>query len=225
MIEFNWDWDFAWEVLPLLLDACLVTLQATILGSLLAIVIGLILALLRRSRWKPVGYLAYWWMEFVRSTPLLVQIYFLYYVAPEWGISMSPMVTGVLALGMHYGAYLSEVFRSGIDGVDKGQWEASVALNLSPFRTYSDIILPQALRQMIPATGNYIIAMFKETPQLSAITLLEMLQLAKIMGSENFRYLEPFTLVGLIYLVLSLTASWGIRHAERRFPKEGFTLS
>lgn len=225
MIEFQWDWAFALEVLPMLLSACKVTLQATVMGSLLAIAIGLILALLRRSKWKAVGYTAYWWMEFVRSTPLLVQIYFLYYVAPEWGLNMSPMVTGVLALGMHYGAYLSEVFRSGIDGVDKGQWEASIALNLSPYRTYRDIILPQALRAMIPATGNYIIAMFKETPQLSAITLLEMLQLAKIMGSENFRYLEPFTLVGLIYLALSLVASAGIRQAERRFPKEGFTLS
>ncbi|NVK41387.1 MAG: ectoine/hydroxyectoine ABC transporter permease subunit EhuD [Oceanospirillaceae bacterium] len=225
MIEFEWNWAFAWEVLPLLLDACKITLQATLLGSVLAIVIGLLLALLRRSKWKAVGYTAYWWMEFVRSTPLLVQIYFLYYVAPEWGLNLSPMVTGVLALGMHYGAYLSEVFRSGIDGVDKGQWEASIALNLSPYRTYRDVILPQALRAMIPAAGNYIIAMFKETPQLSAITLLEMLQLAKIMGSENFRYLEPFTLVGLIYLVLSLVASTAIRQAERRFPKEGFTLS
>lgn len=225
MIKFDWDWAFAWEVLPQLLKACEVTLEATILGSLLAIVLGLILALLRRSHLKAVSYTAYWWMEFVRSTPLLVQIYFLYYVAPDWGIDMSPMVTGVLALGMHYGAYLSEVFRSGIDGVDKGQWEASIALNLSHYRTYRDVVLPQALRSMIPATGNYIIAMFKETPQLSAITLLEMLQLAKIMGSENFRYLEPFTLVGLIYLVLSLAASWGIRRAEARFPKEGFTLS
>ena len=225
MIEFDWNWAFAWEVLPLLLDASLITLQATLLGSILAIVLGLLLALLRRSRWKAVSYSAYWWMEFVRSTPLLVQIYFLYYVAPEWGLDMSPMMTGVIALGMHYGAYLSEVFRSGIDGVGKGQWEASIALNLSPYRTYRDVILPQALRSMIPASGNYIIAMFKETPQLSAITLLEMLQLAKIMGSENFRYLEPFTLVGLIYLVLSLVASSGIRLAERRFPKEGFTLS
>lgn len=225
MIEFNWDWAFAWEVLPLLLDACLVTLQATFFGSILAVVTGLILALLRRSQSKAVAYSAYWWMEFIRSTPLLVQIYFLYYVAPEWGLNMSPMVTGVIALGLHYGAYLSEVFRSGIDGVGKGQWEASIALNLSPYRTYRDVILPQALRSMIPASGNYIIAMFKETPQLSAITLLEMLQLAKIMGSENFRYLEPFTLVGLIYLALSLVASTAVRQAERRFPKEGFTLS
>jgi len=137
---------------------------------------------------------------------------------------MSPLVTGVFALGLHYGAYLSEVFRSGIDGIEKGQWEAARALNLSKLDTYKDIVLPQAIRPMIPATGNYIIAMFKETPQLSAITLLEMLQMAKIIGSENFRYLEPFTLVGVMYLVFSLLAAFGIHQLERRFPKEGFSL-
>ncbi|MDG9669030.1 ectoine/hydroxyectoine ABC transporter permease subunit EhuD [Hahella sp. CR1] len=224
MIELDWDWDFTWEVLPDLLNAAQITLLATLLGSLLAIGVGLALSLLRRSPSRWISWPVYWVVEFVRSTPLLVQIFFLYYVMPEFGVSLSPMTTGVLALGAHYGAYLSEVFRSGIDGVEKGQWEAARALNLSQFMTYRDIVLPQALRAMIPATGNYIIAMFKETPQLSAITLLEMLQTAKILGSENFRYLEPFTLVGLLYLAFSIVAALGVHQIERRFPKEGFSL-
>lgn len=224
MIQVTWDWAFAWEVLPMILSAAKITLLATLLGSVLAIVVGLIFALLRRGRSKPIRVGVYWVMEFIRSTPLLVQIFFLYYVMPEFGISMSPLLTGVLALGVHYGAYLSEVFRSGIEGVDKGQWEASRALNLSTLDTYRDVILPQAIRPMIPATGNYIIAMFKETPQLSAITLLEMLQVAKIIGSENFRYIEPFTMVGVLYLIFSVVAAYGIHQVERRFPKEGFNL-
>ncbi|ABC27781.1 ABC-type amino acid transport system, permease component [Hahella chejuensis KCTC 2396] len=224
MIELNWDWDFTWEVLPDLLNAAQITLAATLLGSLLAIAAGLMLSMLRRSALRWISWPTYWVVEFIRSTPLLVQIFFLYYVMPEFGVSMSPMTTGVLALGAHYGAYLSEVFRSGIDGVEKGQWEAARALNLSQLTTYRDVILPQALRAMIPATGNYIIAMFKETPQLSAITLLEMLQTAKILGSENFRYLEPFTLVGLLYLAFSIVAALGVHQVERRFPKEGFSL-
>jgi len=224
VIPFDWHWAFAWEVLPLLLQAAGVTLQATLLGSALAIPIGLALALARRSRLGGLAWISHWWMEFIRSTPLLVQIYFLYYVGPEYGFNLSPLATGVIALGMHYGAYLSEVFRSGIDGVERGQWEAAVALNLSRYHSYRDVILPQALGVLVPASGNYLIAMFKETPQLSAITLLEMLQLAKILGAENFRYLEPFTLVGVIYLVLSLVASWGIRRLEQRLPRSGIPL-
>lgn len=224
MISFDWDWAFVLEILPMILSAAKVTLLATLLGSILAILVGLSFALLRRSKLVLLRVVTYWIVEFVRSTPLLVQIFFLYYVLPEFGISMSPLLTGVLALGLHYGAYLSEVFRSGIDGIEKGQWEAARALNLTTYDTYKDIVLPQAIRPMIPATGNYIIAMFKETPQLSAITLLEMLQVAKIIGSENFRYLEPFTMVGILYLVFSLVAAYGIHCIERRFPKEGFTL-
>ena len=224
MVDLTWNWSFAWEVLPMLLSAAKVTLLATLLGSVLAILVGLVFALLRRSQHASLRNIIYWLIEFIRSTPLLVQIFFLYYVMPEFGVSLSPLLTGVLALGLHYGAYLSEVFRSGIDGVDKGQWEASKALNLTSFDTYRDIVLPQAIRPMIPATGNYIIAMFKETPQLSAITLLEMLQVAKIIGSENFRYLEPFTLVGVLYLLFSLVAAYGIHCVEKRFPKEGISL-
>ncbi|SBS34598.1 putative amino-acid permease protein YxeN [Marinomonas spartinae] len=224
MNGFSWDWAFAWEVLPMILSAAKVTLLATLLGSIFAIFMGLVFALLRRSPSRILRNSIYWLVEFIRSTPLLVQIFFLYYVMPEFGISMSPLMTGVFALGLHYGAYLSEVFRSGIDGIEKGQWEAARALNLTTIDTYKDIVLPQAIRPMIPATGNYIIAMFKETPQLSAITLLEMLQVAKIIGSENFRYLEPFTLVGILYLVFSIVAAFGIHQVEKRFPKEGFTL-
>lgn len=224
MNGFQWDWAFTWEVLPMILSAAKVTLLATLLGSIFAIFMGLVFALLRRSNRGVLRISVYWVVEFIRSTPLLVQIFFLYYVMPEFGISLSPLATGVLALGLHYGAYLSEVFRSGIDGIEKGQWEAARALNLSLLDTYKDIVLPQAIRPMIPATGNYIIAMFKETPQLSAITLLEMLQIAKIIGSENFRYLEPFTLVGILYLVFSVAAAYGIHQVERRFPKEGFSL-
>ncbi|KZN13256.1 ectoine/hydroxyectoine ABC transporter permease subunit EhuD [Marinomonas sp. TW1] len=224
MVGLTWSWAFTWEVLPMILSAAKVTLLATLLGSCLAVLVGLAFALIRRSRHRSIRSVIYWLVEFIRSTPLLVQIFFLYYVMPEFGISMSPLLTGVLALGLHYGAYLSEVFRSGIDGVEKGQWEASRALNLSMFDTYRDVILPQAIRPMIPATGNYIIAMFKETPQLSAITLLEMLQIAKIIGSENFRYLEPFTLVGILYLMFSIMAAYGIHMIENRFPKEGISL-
>jgi polar amino acid transport system permease protein len=120
----------------------------------------------------------------------------------------------VLALGLHYGAYCSEVYRAGLANVPKGQWEASIALNLSPWTTFKDVILPQAIPPVVPALGNYLVALFKETPLLSVIAVLELMQTAKILGSETFRYVEPITLVGAFFLVFSLISAALIRRVE-----------
>ena len=213
----TFDWDFAWEIMPQLLSALRITALATVLGMLLASVLGLVWALLKRSPVRMVVWFASITVEFIRSTPVLVQIYFVFYLLPEAGISLTPMVAGVLALGIHYSAYMAEVYRSGIEAVPKGQWEASRALNLSAGQTWRLVVIPQALPPIVPALGNYLIAMFKDTPMLSAITVLELLQTAKIIGSETFRYLEPLTIVGGLFLVLSLIPSRGVRWAEKRF--------
>ena len=125
-----WDWDFAFEVLPDILNGLLVTIQATGLGSVLAYVLGLVFALLRRSPIRLVSGTTWLFMELVRSTPLLVQLFFLFYVLPLVGITLSPMVTGVIGLGLHYATYTAEVYRAGIEAVPKGQWEAAIALSL-----------------------------------------------------------------------------------------------
>ncbi len=208
------DWTFAWEILPKLGAALWVTIQATVLGMLLAITLGLVLALLRRAPWRLVSWPVALVVEFVRSTPLLVQMYFLFYVLPTLGLGMSALTTGVLALGLHYAAYCAEVYRAGLESVPRGQLEAATALNLSPWRTNLDVVLPQAIPPVVPALGNYLIAMFKDTPLLSAITVVELLQESKIIGSATFRYTEPLTLVGLMFLVLSLAAAWGVRCLE-----------
>lgn len=213
----TFDWAFAWDVLPDLLRALRITGLATILGMALAATLGLVWAVLRRS---PIWLLArssHFVVEFVRSTPILVQIYFLFYILPETGLSLSPLTTGILALGLHYSAYLAEVYRAGIEAVDKGQWEAARALNLTTGQTWQRVVLPQAIPPVLPAMGNYLVAMFKDTPMLSAITVLEMLQMAKVIGSETFRYLEPLTIVGALFLILSLVAAQCVQWAERRF--------
>lgn len=215
-MKLDWDWAFAWAILPQLLRALRVTVLATLLGMALALVLGLLFALLRRSRVRIISWPAAGLIEFIRSTPLLVQIYFLFYVGPNFGIRFSPLWTGIVALGLHYGAYTSEVYRAGIDGVPRGQWEASRALNLSASRTFLAIILPQAIPPIIPALGNYFVAMFKDTPLLSTITVLELLYTAKDIGSQTFRYLEPLTIVGILFLVVSLAAAWPLRRLEQR---------
>lgn len=215
-MRFDWDWAFTIEILPQLVAALRVTVAATLVGFSMALVGGLLLALLRRSRFRPLSWTSGAIVEFVRSTPLLIQIYFLFYVMPELGLKLTPFVTGVAALGMHYSAYLSEVYRAGIDAVPRGQWEAATALNLGRRRTFVRIILPQAIPPVVPAVGNYLVAMFKDTPMLSTITVLELLYTARDIGAETFRYLEPLTLVGVLFLVVSLVAASGVRLVERR---------
>lgn len=205
---------FAWSILPLLLKASLVTFQATILGFALALVLGLVLALIRRSGPPIAQKIVIGVVEFIRSTPVLVQVFFLFFLGPRIGILLSPLVAGVLALGLHFGCLLSEVYRAGLDSVAKGQWEAAVALNLSRYRIYRDAILPQAIPPMIPAMGNYLVAMFKETPLLSSIGLIELMARAKLIGAETFRYLEPITMVGIFFLIMSLLAAAAISRVE-----------
>ncbi len=215
------DWSFAWEILPTLGSALVITIQATVLGMLVAVTLGLVLAMLRRSRLRIVSMPTAFFIEFVRSTPLLVQMYFLFYVLPLTGAQMSPLMTGIVALGLHYATYCAEVYRAGIEAVPRGQWEAATALNMSRWRTAVGVVLPQAIPPVVPALGNYLVAMFKDTPLLSAITVVELLQQSKMIGSATFRYTEPLTLVGLLFLALSLVAAWGVRGLEARLQRYG----
>jgi polar amino acid transport system permease protein len=210
------DLEFAARCLPVLLQGLWVTLLATLLGMTLALVGGLFWAALRSSTSRVLRGGARAAVELVRSTPLLVQLYFLFYVLPSTGIRFSPLTTGVLGLGLHYSAYLAEVYRAGIDAVPRGQWEAASVLGLPRARAFISIILPQAWPPMLPVMGNYLIAMFKDTPLLSAITVLELLQRAKLLGAAEFRYLEPLTLAGLLLLAISVSASRVLAQLERR---------
>lgn len=210
------DWGFALEIAPRLVRGLVITVQATLGGMAIALTLGLVLALVRRSAWAPLRWATAAFVEFTRSTPLLVQLYFLYYVLPQTGVQLSALATGVTALGLHYAAYCSEVYRAGIESVPRGQWEAARALNLTPLQIYRRIVIPQAIPPVVPALGNYLIAMFKDTPLLSAITVLELLQAAKLIGSETFRYIEPLTLVGVLFLVVSLMAALAVRALEGR---------
>jgi polar amino acid transport system permease protein len=211
----GWDWSFAFAVIPPLLRGMLLTLELTVLGSLVAFSLGLVLAMLLRAP-RPVAIVVRGFIEFVRSTPLLVQVFFLFYVLPSFGILFSPMVTGVIALGVHYATYTADVYRAGIDAVPRGQWEAATALSLPPSRVWLGVVLPQAIPRVLPALGNYVISMFKETPILIAITLLDIVGVAREEGGRSFSYDEPYTIAGLLFLALSYPASLLVRRLERR---------
>ena len=210
------DWEFAWSILPRLLDASLKTIGITLAGFSIAIVLGLFLAIGRRSPLRWLSWPVTGLIEFIRSTPLLIQVYFLFFVAPAYGLNLTALQAGIIGIALHYACYTAEVYRAGLDAVPRAQWEAVTALNMKPLTAYRKIILPQALRPILPALGNYLISMLKDTPVLSAITVVEIMQRAKNIGSEHFRYLEPITMVGLFFLILSLGLAWLVRRLENR---------
>jgi polar amino acid transport system permease protein len=210
-----WSWSYTLEILPVLARAAIVTVEATVISFVFALVLGLVLALLRMSG-PVVGWFASAFVELVRSTPLLIQIFFIFFVLPRFGITLDAFTAGIIALSLHYGCYCSEVYRAGLEAVPRGQWEACTALNFNSWNTFKNIILPQAIPPIVPALGNYLVALFKDTPLLSAIAVAELVQTAKSMGSETFRYNEPMTVVGLTFLVLSLASAVGIRWLEQR---------
>jgi polar amino acid transport system permease protein len=186
-----------------------------VLGSIIAMLLGLVFAVLLRGP-RPVAMIVRGIVEFVRSTPLLVQIFFLYFGLPAFGIVLSGLTVGVIALGVHYACYTSEVYRAGIDAVPRGQWEAATALSLPRSRVWTGVVLPQAVPRVIPALGNYVISMFKEVPLLVAIGVLDVVGRAEEVGNTYFRYVEPYTLAGLFFLLLSYPASLLVRRLERR---------
>ncbi|MFJ4686034.1 ectoine/hydroxyectoine ABC transporter permease subunit EhuD [Streptomyces sp. NPDC091377] len=211
-MNYNWDWDAVRESLPLLWEGFQTTLLATVLGTLVAAVLGLVVAVAGRAPTRLVTVPVKAVMEFVRSTPLLVQLVGAYAVFN----TVDALTIGVAVLGIHYATYMSEVYRAGIDGVPKGQWEACRALSMSPWRTWQAVILPQAVRNVLPALGNYAISMFKETPFLAVITVTELVAEAREFGAYNFAYVETFTLAGLIFLLASYPTSLLMRKLEKR---------
>lgn len=213
-MAFDWRWDFTWNILPRLLVATGNTLMAAGLGYAIALVLGLVFALAQRTPSRAVTVVVREAVEFIRSTPLVLQIFFVFYVGPQFGIRLSPWTAGMIAIGLHYAAYLSEVYRGGMESVPKGQWEAATSLNLSVARTYFRVVIPQALPPSLAGMGNYLVGIFKDTPMLSVIGVAELMHTDNAIGSETYRFLEPYTLVGIIFLLISLPTAAGIRLFE-----------
>ena len=209
-MSVNWSWERAVESIPILLEGFRITLLATVAGFLIAAVLGLLVAIVRRSA-PGIVTVPLRMVEFIRLTPLVVQLLFAYFLLPQF----SALQIGIGVLGIHYATYMAEVYRAGIDAVPRGQWEAARALSLPPGRTWRAVVLPQAIRNTVPALGNYAISLFKDTPFLFAITVVEMVTAAQQFGARNFQYLEPITIAGVIFLLASYPTSILIRRLEK----------
>lgn len=216
-----WDWSYVVDAVGPLLRGLLTTVIATLAGSAIALALGLLIAIGRRSRSRVLTGVLGWVVEFVRGTPLLVQLFFLFYVLPQTGLTLSPLTTGIIALGINYSAYTAEVYRAGIEGVPAGQWEAGTALNMSTREVWLRIVLPQAVPAAVPVLANYVNQMFKDSALLTAITVMDLLNSAMTLGGSTYRYLEPVTLAGLMFLVVSYATSLAAKALEHRLAGRG----
>lgn len=184
-----------------------------------ALIIGLFLALARMSHRRLTATAAAAFVELIRGTPLILQLFYIFYVFPFFHIRLGNMQAGILGLAINYGAYLSEVFRAGIFAVDKGQWEAADALGLRRGYTMRLIVLPQAIRIVIPPVGNYFISLFKDTALVSTISIAELVFTGQLIAAETFKYLQIYSIIFVIYLIISYPASLLVKAAERRFSR------
>ncbi|ARK32417.1 amino acid ABC transporter permease [Halalkalibacter krulwichiae] len=205
------------DALPVLLKGLWWTIVITVISLLIALVIGLVLGLFSISRNKLLRAIAMIYVDIIRGTPILVQILFIYFGLPAGtGITMSALTAGIIAISINAGAYLVEIFRAGINSIDKGQMEAGRTLGFSYAETMRLIILPQAVRRMIPAFVNQFIVSIKDTSLLSVIGIAELTMSGQSIYAMNFRAFEILALVGILYFVLIYALTLFSRWLERR---------
>ena len=220
--EVAFGWDYFFHLLPQMLRGLYTTARATVLGFLIAATLGLVFALLRRSQNRFVSLPVAFIIEFIRSTPILVQMFFAQVLvrSVDW-VSLNPIVILFLVLGIHYATYASEAYRAGINSVPKGQWEAAIALNLDPITKWTRVIVPQAIPNVLPTLGNYLVAAFKDAPIGDAVlSTAGVLFFANTIRAEDFRPVEPYLLIGVGFLLVSLPAAWAVRRLEAHIAYE-----
>lgn len=213
-----------------LMEGAWVTIQLTLYSTVVGAIAAFALGIGRLSHSVALRSLSITIIEVFRGTSLLVQLFWLYFALPILGQSMGldwrldPVVAGTLALGLNIGAYGAEVVRGAIQAVPHSQLEAAKALDFTERQTLWRISLPQAIPRIIPAMGNYLVSIMKDVPVLSVVSVLEVLNVAKIIGDRTFNYIIPLSMVGGLYLLLTLLASAGVRALDQRLPKQGIPL-
>lgn len=197
------DLEFIKMSIPVLTQGAIVTIELTVLTLIFGTIIGIIGALFKTSKYKVLNLIASFYTWIIRGTPMLLQIFIIYFGLPSIGIEMEAMTAGVLALSINCGAYMTEIIRGGIQSVDKGQFEASKTLGLSYGQTMMHVIIPQTIRIILPSVGNEFITINKDTSIVSTITLVELMRSSQVIASSSFRAMETYLLAGVFYLAMT----------------------
>jgi polar amino acid transport system permease protein len=209
-----------YEILRFIPDGILVTFQVTFFSIFFALILGLLTGLGRISKNRIVNSLASIYVEVVRGIPLLVQLFYIYYALGRF-VRLPDIVAAVIAMSVCYGAYMGEVFRAGIESIHKGQTEAARSLGLSQAQTMRYVIVPQAWRTILPPVGNEFIALLKDTSLVSILAVADMLRRGREFASESFAYFETYTVIALVYLIITLVLSKLVSLLEERYNHYG----
>src|SRR5215468_5202962 len=207
--------DEAREFLPILLQGLWLTILVTSGSLLLSTLLGLIWALMRVSGVRALQWLAKSIVNVIRGIPIIVQLFYIYFVLPELGISLTALQAAIIGLGIAYSAYHAENFRAGIEAIDRGQIEAAESIGMSRGLMMRRVILPQAIRIVLPPYGNLVIMMLKDSSQASTITVAELALQGKLIASSTFKNTSVFTLVALLYLCMSIPLMLAVSQLER----------
>lgn len=205
-----------WEVLPLLLKGAAYTVLISAISMAVALLIGMIAALASQASYAVLRALVLIYVEIFRDTPLLIQILIFYFGLPQIGISFSPFACSILALSLYTAAYNVEIFRAGLEAVPRGQYEAAQATGLSSLQESIYVIIPQALRISMPALGNNLVSLVKNSSLVSVIGMVELTFQANEISFKSFRSFEAYTTAGVIYVIIVLSLTWVLNKMEAK---------
>ena len=212
-------WNDAVEFAPILLKGAQVTVMVTITSLILSTFLGLFWALLRTSHIKVLSWISAAFVNTIRGIPILVQLFYIYFVLPEIGIQLTAFQAGSIGLGIAYSAYMSEVFRAGIEAIDVGQIEAAHTIGMTRWLVMTRVVLPQAFRIALPPYGNNLIMLLKDSSQTSAITVAELSLESKLIAASTFKNTTVFTMGAIGYLIMSLPLIFLVARLEKRFKR------
>ena len=211
--------DFLPKYYTTYIDATVTTLKVSLIALLIGLLLGIVICLAKISTIKVLNVLATIYVEVIRNTPILVQIMIIYFALPEVGISFTPFMSAIIALSINSGAYVSEIFRSGILAIDKGQMEAGRSLGLSYFQTMKFIILPQALKNSLPALGNEFISLVKEPSIVYFVGVADIMFAANTIKNATYETFGPYLIAAAIYFIITSVLSFLVKRLEKKLAK------
>jgi len=214
----TFDWNVVWQHRDALAAATVTTILLTVATMAIAVPCGIVVAILRLSAWKPIAALATAYVELFRNLPLILVVYWAFYVPPIMtGLGLSPLVTGLAALALNVTAYNAETFRAGINSIRRGQLDAAMALGMSRIQALRRVVLPQALRRILPVLASTWVSLFKDTSLVSVIAVTELAYVAMQIRAQTFRVLEMLTALAAIYWLLGYPQAKLVDWMQRRF--------